>query len=164
MVVHCTTNTILNSVCPDDRLGVVSDSHGQLRPEVLTLLSGVGAIIHAGDVGNQSVLEKLGRIAPVYAVRGNIDNKTDCDILPEQLVLNVWNKRIMVKHTVEHGDVQGFDLAICGHSHSPKISRLGKVSLLNPGSIGPRRFKLPISMAYITLSHHDTLMPELITI
>ena len=144
-----------------DRLGVVSDSHGLLRAEVLELLQGVRAIIHAGDVGKISVLEQLESVAPVYAVRGNVDLDPPCSDLPERLVLHAGGQRILVTHILEEADVAGFDLAVCGHSHIPKISTLGSTRCLNPGSIGPRRFRLPVSMGYIKVSPRGTLVPEL---
>ena len=147
-----------------DRVGVVSDSHGLLRPEVLELLQGVRAIIHAGDVGKISVIEQLERIAPVYAVRGNVDLDPPCNDLPERLVLTAGRQRILVTHILEDADVAGFDLVVCGHSHMPKISTLESVCCLNPGSIGPRRFRLPVSMGYITLSPDGALVPELRTV
>ncbi|MDE2888953.1 MAG: metallophosphoesterase family protein [Gemmatimonadota bacterium] len=147
-----------------DRLGVVSDSHGLLRPRVVALLQGVRAIIHAGDVGKISVLEGLERIAPVYAVRGNVDLVPPCSDLPKSLVLTVRGQRILVTHILEEADPAGFDLVVCGHSHIPKISAIGSTRCLNPGSIGPRRFRLPVSMGYIAVSPQGTLVPELRTV
>ena len=147
-----------------DRLGVVSDSHGLLRPQVKDLLQGVRAIIHAGDVGKISVLEELERIAPVYAVRGNVDLVPPCSDLPESLVLTVCGQRILVTHILEEADPAGFDLVVCGHSHIPKINTSGSTCCLNPGSIGQRRFRLPVSMGYITVSPQEGLVPELRTV
>ena len=147
-----------------DRLGVVSDSHGLLRPQVTALLQGVRAIIHAGDVGKISVLEQLELVAPVYAVRGNVDLDPPCRDLPKRLVLHARGQRILVTHVVEEADVAGFDLVVCGHSHVPKISTVGSTRCLNPGSIGPRRFRLPVSMGYIAVSPQETLVPELWTV
>ncbi len=147
-----------------DRLGVVSDSHGLIRPQVLELLQGVRLIIHAGDVGKIPVLEQLEQIAPVYAVRGNVDLHPPCSDLPERLVLCAGRQRILVAHILDNADVAGFDLVVCGHSHMPKISTLGSVRCLNPGSIGPRRFRLPVSMGYITISPTGALIPELRTV
>lgn len=144
-----------------DRLGVVSDSHGLLRPRVAELLQGVRAIIHAGDVGKILVLEELERIAPVYAVRGNVDLFPPCSDLPESLVLTACGQRILVTHILEEADPAGFDLVVCGHSHIPKISTVGSACCLNPGSIGRRRFRLPVSMGYITVSCDGALVPEL---
>ena len=147
-----------------DRIGVVSDSHGLIRPQVLELLQGVRLIIHAGDVGKIPVLEQLEQIAPVYAVRGNVDLTPPCNDLPERLVLTAGRQRILVTHILDDADVAGFDLVVCGHSHMPKITTLGSVRCLNPGSIGPRRFRLPVSMGYITISPQDALVPELRTV
>ena len=149
---------------PGDRIGVVSDSHGLMRPEVLELLEGVHAIVHAGDVGKIHVLEQLERIAPVYAVRGNVDLVPPCIDLPENLVLSAGRRRILVTHVLEDADVTDFDLVVCGHSHNPKISTVGSTCCLNPGSIGPRRFKLPVSIGYITVSSDGALDPELRTV
>ena len=147
-----------------DRLGVVSDSHGLIRPQVLELLQGVRLIIHAGDVGKISVLEQLEPVAPVYAVRGNVDLDPPCSDLPERLVLRAGRQRILVTHILDDADVAGFDLVVCGHSHMPKISTVGSACCLNPGSIGPRRFRLPVSMGYITISPQGALIPELRTV
>ncbi len=147
-----------------DRLGVVSDSHGLIRPQVLELLQGVRLIIHAGDVGKISVLEQLERISPVYAVRGNVDLDPPCSDLPERLVLRAGRQWMLVTHILDDADAAGFDLVVCGHSHMPKISTLGSACCLNPGSIGPRRFRLPVSMGYITISPQDALIPELRTV
>ena len=144
-----------------DRLGVVSDSHGLLRPQVTALLRGVRAIIHAGDVGEISVLEQLEPIAPVYAVRGNVDLVPPCSDLPERLVLHAGGRRILVTHILEEADPAGFNLVVCGHSHIPKISTVGSACCLNPGSIGQRRFRLPVSMGFITVSCDGALVPEL---
>ena len=147
-----------------DRLGVVSDSHGLLRPQVVEHLQGVRAIIHAGDVGEISVLEQLESVAPVHAVRGNVDLVPPCSDLPERLVLQAGGRRILVTHILEEADVAGFDLVVCGHSHVPKISTVGSACRLNPGSIGQRRFRLPVSMGYITVSQQGALVPELRTV
>ena len=147
-----------------DRIGVISDSHGLIRPEVLELLRGVRGIIHAGDVGKITVLEQLEPIAPVYAVRGNVDLIPPCSDLPEHLALTAGRHVILVTHILEEADVAGFDLLVCGHSHIPKISTYGSTVCLNPGSIGPRRFRLPVSMGYITLSPDGALVPELRTV
>ena len=121
-------------------------------------------IVHAGDVGEIRVLEHLGRIAPVYAVRGNVDLVPPCSDLPARLVLSAGTRRILVTHVLEDADVAGFDLVVCGHSHKPQISTVGSTCCLNPGSIGPRRFKLPVSMGYITVSSCGALVPELKTV
>ena len=147
-----------------DRLGIVSDSHGLIRPAVLELLQGVRVIIHAGDVGKISVLEQMERIAPVYAVRGNVDLDPPCSDLPERLVLTAGRQRILVTHILEDADVTDFDVVVCGHSHIPKISTVGSTCCLNPGSIGPRRFRLPVSMGFITVSSDGALVPELDTV
>jgi hypothetical protein len=154
----------IHTIGVSDRLGVVSDTHGLLRSQVKDLLAHTRAIIHAGDVGDPSVLKDLGQIAPVYAVRGNIDNNGLCGELPEKITIKVLNRKILVRHTLDDIDISGFDLAICGHSHSPKISLEGTVQCLNPGSVGPRRFRLPVSMAFLGLSVQGDLTPELVTI
>jgi putative phosphoesterase len=132
-------------------VGVISDTHGLLRPAALAALAGVAHIVHAGDVGSAEVLEALARVAPVTAVRGNNDRGPWADRLPERGTLELGGIRLLVVH--DRSDLTGedvashFDVIVSGHSHRPAIERRGDVMYVNPGSAGPRRFKLPIALA-----------------
>jgi len=132
-------------------LGVISDTHGLVRPEALAALAGVGHIVHAGDVGGQAVFDALVAIAPVTAVRGNNDRDAWGRRLPETATLEFAGRRIFVLHDAAELAIDpraaGVDVVIAGHSHKPKQVREGGVLHLNPGSAGPRRFKLPITLA-----------------
>lgn len=135
-------------------LGVISDTHGLLRPEAKSALTGCDAIIHAGDVGKPQVLEELQTIAPVTAIRGNVDTwATD---MPDTEVLILDGKTFFILHDLNALELDpaaaGFDAVISGHSHKPAIRRSEGVLYLNPGSAGPRRFKLPIALAIVSVS------------
>jgi putative phosphoesterase len=127
-----------------------------LRPEALAALRGSRHILHAGDIGDPAVLEALGRIAPVTAVRGNNDTGAWARKLPETEDLRVGNTRILVIHDLAQLDLdpaaEGFDVVVAGHSHRPKEELRDGVLYVNPGSAGPRRFKLPIAVARLELS------------
>ena len=131
-------------------IGVISDTHGLLRPEALAALRGSHAIIHAGDVGDPAILKQLEQIAPVTAVRGNIDTAAWARTLPETNVLEIGGVSIYVLHNVQELDLDpgaaGFAAVVFGHSHRPVIERRKGVIFFNPGSAGPRRFNLPISI------------------
>lgn len=131
-------------------IGVVSDTHGLLRPEVPPLLEGCDLIVHAGDVGDPALLETLAGIAPVHAVRGNVDGGVLAH-LPATLALEVEGHLLYVVHIPEDLDVDpvvaGISVVIHGHTHRPRMERKGGVLHLNPGSIGPRRFSLPVTLA-----------------
>jgi uncharacterized protein len=132
-------------------IGIISDTHGLVRPEAIAALRGVDLIIHAGDIGSQKVLEELRGLAPVVAIRGNVDREPWASALPETEVIEVNGIFIYVLHNVKDLDLDpeaaGFKIVISGHSHKPSIEHRGDVLFLNPGSAGPRRFKLPISLA-----------------
>jgi len=146
-------------------IGVISDTHGLLRPEAVELMRGSEAIIHAGDVGDPDILAQLERIAPVTAVRGNIDNAARSKSLPETNVLEHGSLRIYVLHDVQRLDLKpsiaGFAAVIFGHSHKPLIDWREDVLFFNPGSAGPRRFSLPISVGRLAF-REGKLQPELI--
>jgi len=137
------------------RIGVISDTHGLLRPEAIAALHGSEHIIHAGDVGSPEILEKLSRIAPVTAVRGNVDKGAWSRTLPETQVLEVGGVSIYVLHDLAQLDLKpqaaGFAVVISGHSHVPKQETRDGVLYFNPGSAGPRRFKLPVSLGRLIL-------------
>ena len=137
------------------RIGVVADTHGLLRPEALRRLRGVDRIVHAGDIGSPEVLRALAAVAPVTAVRGNNDRGAWALALPETAVLVAGTVRLHVLHDVKTLAVDpqaaAFDAVIAGHSHKPSLVRQAGVLFMNPGSIGPRRFTLPISMGFLTV-------------
>ncbi|MCY1056586.1 metallophosphoesterase family protein [Nannocystis sp. SCPEA4] len=134
-------------------LGVLSDTHGLVRPEALAALAGVAHIVHAGDVGGPEVFAALAAVAPVTAVRGNNDRDKWGRALPATATLEFAGRRIHVLHDAADLAVDPraakIDVVITGHSHKPKQVREGGVLYLNPGSAGPRRFKLPITLARV---------------
>jgi len=131
-------------------LGLISDTHGLLRPEAVDALCGVDQILHAGDVGAPEILNRLETIAPVTAVRGNVDGGAWARKLPLSEVVEVDGMSIYMLHILEKLDLKpeaaGFSAVIYGHSHVPKIEKKNNVLYFNPGSAGPRRFKLPITV------------------
>jgi putative phosphoesterase len=137
------------------RVGLISDTHGLLRPEALTFLRGSDYIVHAGDVGDAKVLEKLEDLAPVTVVRGNNDKGAWADAIAETEVLQVDDVLIYVLHNLAELDldpvVAGFRVVVSGHSHSPLIEEREGVLYVNPGSSGPRRFKLPVAVAELQI-------------
>lgn len=136
-------------------LGVISDTHGLLRPEALDALTGCARIIHAGDVGSRDVLIRLRDIAPTIAVRGNVDHGSWAMALPYARTVDFDGHRIYVRHIVDEIDVvpstEGLSAVVYGHSHKPSIEYHGGVLYLNPGSAGPRRFKLPVTVAKMSV-------------
>jgi uncharacterized protein len=134
-------------------LGVISDTHGLLRPEAVAALAGCSRIIHAGDVGKPDVLDRLAEIAPVVAVRGNIDAAPFASALPETAVLEVGGRRIFVLHDVNQLRIDpaaaNYAMVISGHSHRHSQAERGGVVYLNPGSAGPVRFRLPVTLARV---------------
>jgi putative phosphoesterase len=135
-------------------IGVISDTHGLLRDEALAALKGVDHILHAGDVGDAGILAVLGQIAPVTAIRGNVDVYGACAQLNPTEAVELGGKLFYLVHSVHDLDIDpvaaGVDVVVSGHSHKPAIERRGAVLYLNPGSAGPRRFKLPVTLAMVT--------------
>ncbi len=135
------------------RIGVISDTHGLLRPQARQALAGSDLIIHAGDIGKPQVLEELGRIAPVRAVRGNNDRDEWATTIPERDIVEIGGARLYLLHNLKELEFdpasKGFSAVIAGHSHKPLLEKRGEVLYLNPGAAGPRRFKLPISLAVL---------------
>jgi putative phosphoesterase len=131
-------------------IGVISDTHGLLRPEAIDALRGAKHIIHAGDIGDPAILERLAEIAPVTAVRGNVDREAWAKKIPETNVLEVDGVSIYILHILENLDLKpkvgGIDAVIYGHSHVPKQEMKESVLYFNPGSAGPRRFQLPVAV------------------
>lgn len=132
------------------KVGVISDTHGLLRPEAIEVLRGSHYIIHAGDIGDPAILTKLGELAPLTAVRGNVDREKWARKIPETNVLEVAGVAIYVLHDLTKLDLKpeatGFKAVISGHSHVPKQELKNGVLYFNPGSAGLRRFKLPVSV------------------
>jgi putative phosphoesterase len=137
-------------------VGVVSDTHGRMHPRTLEALAGVGRIVHAGDVGEAAILDRLSSIAPVAAVRGNVDQGSLARALPENDIVDVDGTLLYVLHDLAALDLDpraaGFAAVISGHTHAAKIERRNGVLYLNPGSCGPRRFRLPITLARLRVT------------
>jgi putative phosphoesterase len=141
------------------RIGVISDTHGLMRPEAIAALRGSELILHAGDIGRPQVLDALRGIAPVVAVRGNVDKGGWAERLPEHEVVRIDGRMIYLLHNLKELDLDppasGFDVVISGHSHQPKIGEKDGVYYLNPGSAGPKRFKLPVAIGRLVLANGE---------
>jgi putative phosphoesterase len=137
-------------------IGLLSDTHGLLRPEAVRALAGVEHIIHAGDIGRPQLLEELRKLAPVHAVRGNNDTGEWAEEIPLSLALELEGIRVYVLHDVKEMDIDphkgGFDVVVSGHSHKPTIGDRDGVRFVNPGSAGPRRFRLPVTVARLGIA------------
>lgn len=138
------------------RLGIISDTHGLLRPEAINALRGVDHVLHAGDVGKPEILDQLREIAPVTAIRGNVDKGEWAQVLPLTEVFDAGGTYLYMVHDREDLDLDpvaaGFQVVVFGHSHKPLIETRDGVLYLNPGSAGPFRFKLPVTLAYLDLT------------
>lgn len=138
------------------RIGIISDTHGLLRPEAEQRLAGVDHIIHAGDIGRPEIIDHLRAIAPVTAIRGNIDGAEWAKAYPATQTVELGGRRFHVVHDVHDLTIdpaaEGIDMVISGHSHRARIETRNGVVYLNPGSAGPRRFKLPITLATLDIS------------
>jgi putative phosphoesterase len=136
-------------------IGVISDTHGLLRPEAVEALRGVEHILHAGDVGRICVLEKLREIAPVTAIRGNVDLRGPCSELPATDVVELGGKLFYLVHSVRDLDINpvaaGVAMVVSGHSHVASVEVKCGVVYFNPGSAGPRRFSLPVTVGFVTV-------------
>lgn len=132
------------------RIGVLSDTHGKLRDEVVEILRGCDVILHAGDIHTPKVMECLKEIAPLYIVRGNADKEWAEDI-PETLSKEICGLRVFMVHNKKqmHKEMENYDLAVYGHSHKYEERKEGNCLYLNPGSCGPRRFSQPVTMAVV---------------
>lgn len=150
------------------KIGVVSDTHGLLRPQVLPLLEGVDSILHLGDVGNPKILDTLREIAPLTAIRGNIDTEGPCARLPETEVLLIEGGYLYLLHDLGtlHLDPSAarFAAVLYGHSHKATIWHHKDVLYFNPGSCGPRRFNLKVTMGYLHIAPDGTITPEIVEI
>ena len=153
------------------RVGVISDTHGLLRPEAIEALAGVEHILHAGDVGDDDILDELARIAPLTAIRGNIDRAGKCAELPATAMAELGEATIYMLHDVHTLDLDpaaaGVEVVVSGHSHRASIERRRDVLYFNPGSAGPRRFSLPVTLGLLWLGDGEpkaeivTLVPDL---
>ena len=148
-------------------IAVLSDTHGLLRPDIPNAIKDVDHIIHAGDLGKMEILDELNGIAPTSIVRGNVDTGAWAASLPYNTVVDMAGHQLYVLHDIDSLDLDpraaGFAAVIYGHSHQPEINYKGNVLYLNPGSIGPRRFKLQVSYAMLIIND-GSLVPELIEI
>jgi uncharacterized protein len=145
------------------RIGIISDTHGLLRPEAKRRLAGVDHIVHAGDIGRPEIVDALREIAPVTAIRGNVDSGEWAREYADTELVRLAGKSIYVLHDLKtlHIDARaGVDVVVSGHSHVPKIESIGGILYLNPGSAGPRRFKLPITLATLEVTP-EGLRPEI---
>jgi putative phosphoesterase len=138
------------------RIGVISDTHGLLRPHVEQQLAGVAHIVHGGDIGGPEVMAGLRRIAPVTAIRGNVDTGDWAKDYPDNQMVRLGGRTIYVLHDLKELQLDpvlcGVDVVVSGHSHVPRVETVNGVLYLNPGSAGPKRFKLPITLATLELT------------
>jgi len=150
------------------KIAVLSDTHGLLRPEVLPKLKGVDSILHLGDVGDPRILDTLREHAPVTAVRGNVDTKGPCSRLPETEVLLIEGGYLYMLHDIGtlHLDPAAakFAAVLYGHSHKAEIRHHKGVLYFNPGSCGPRRFNLAVTMGYLHVREDGALEPEIVAL
>jgi putative phosphoesterase len=146
-------------------IGIISDTHGLLRPEAVAALRGVNLILHAGDIGSSQVLETLKDIAPVVAVRGNNDKGAWAEILADREIVEIGHCSIYVLHNLKEMELDpaaaGFRVVVSGHSHKPSMEESKGVLNLNPGSAGPRRFRLPVSVARLSVNE-ETVLAQLV--
>ena len=136
-------------------VGVISDTHGLLRPEAAAALRGSDYIIHAGDIGDPAILTQLGKLAPVTAVRGNVDREARAKKIHATNVLEVRGVTIYILHNLNELDLKpeaaGFGVVVYGHTHVAKVEKKNGVLYFNPGSAGPRRFRLPVTVGRLTV-------------
>jgi putative phosphoesterase len=148
-------------------IGVISDTHGLLRPEAVAALRGVDHILHAGDVGDATILNELRALAPVTAIRGNIDRSGLCAKLPAIEIVELAGQSLYMLHDLSSLDLDpvaaGISAVVSGHSHQPKVEWRKSVLYFNPGSAGPRRFSLPISLGFLEITGNG-IEPRLLTI
>jgi len=147
------------------KIGVISDTHGLLRPEVMPALAGVERVLHLGDVGDAAILKKLEKLAPVTAIRGNVDRSGPCSKLPETEVILLEGHYIYMLHDVHSirldPSAAKFAAVLYGHSHQPGIRRHKGVLYFNPGSCGPRRFDLPVTIGLMTIAKGSDPLAEI---
>lgn len=149
------------------QVGVISDTHGRLRPDALKALAGVDHIVHAGDVGDPRILDALAEIAPLTAIRGNIDRTGPCASLPPTELVELGGRAFYLLHDLNELDLDpaaaAISVVVSGHSHKPLIESRSGVLYLNPGSAGPRRFSLPVTLALVTLGESAPIA-EIVTL
>ena len=137
------------------RVGVISDTHGLVRPEAIEALRSADVIVHAGDVGGPHLLRELGDLAPVIAVRGNVDTEPWAKALPDRRRLELSGAKVLLLHdramVGASPAAEGVDVVVFGHSHEPLTDRQGGVLWFNPGSAGPKRFSLPVSLGFLAI-------------
>jgi putative phosphoesterase len=137
------------------RVGVISDTHGLVRPQAIEALRGADVIVHAGDVGGPHVLRELGELAPVIAVRGNVDTEPWAKALPDRRRLELGGANVLLLHDRARAGAspaaEGVDVVVFGHSHEPLTDRQGGVLWFNPGSAGPKRLSLPVSLGVLEI-------------
>ena len=154
------------------KIGIISDTHGLVRSEATERLRSVHHIIHAGDIGHPEVISELSKIAPIKAIRGNVDRGRWASEYPHTALVKLGGRSVYVLHNLKELDfdpaVAGVDVVVSGHSHRPKIETIGGVLYLNPGSAGPRRFSLPVALAMLEVTgralqpsiHDVSVMPS----
>ena len=137
-------------------IGVISDTHGLLRPEAIDELAGVDHILHAGDVGDAAILGRLRNLAPLTAIRGNVDVSGVCGALPATEAVELGGRLFYLVHSIQDLDINpvaaGVAVVVYGHSHRPEVRERDGVVYLNPGSAGPRRFQLPVTVARVVVT------------
>lgn len=159
----------MNSTNPNNSttIGILSDTHGLLRPEVVKALAGCDHILHAGDVGENDVLDGLKRIAPVVAVRGNMDYGSWSNALPVKEMVEIAGIFFYMLHDLNQLDLEpaaaGIQVVVSGHTHQPQLIKKGGVTYLNPGSAGHRRFDYPVSVAMVSIEN-GTVIPRIVEI
>ncbi len=150
------------------RIGVISDTHGLLRPEAIEALAGVDRILHLGDIGEIEILAALECVAPVTAIRGNVDTQGPCSQFPDFETVEVAGHSLYLLHNLAALDLNpvaaGFSAVLYGHTHQPKIEEKFGVLYFNPGSAGPRRFRLPVTVGFLTTSAGSSLLAEIFTL
>jgi hypothetical protein len=148
------------------RVGLISDTHGLLRPEAFAFLQGCDHIVHGGDIGDARILDALAAIAPLTAVRGNNDGAAWADGVPETALCELAGVRLFALHDLAQLAIdpvaEGIRVVVSGHSHRPLAEQRGSVLYLNPGSAGPRRFSLPISAAELVIEEGGALRPRIV--
>lgn len=147
------------------RIGIISDTHGLLRPEALDFLRGADNIVHGGDIGGLEIIDALSALAPLTVVRGNNDGGAWAEAVPETALLQVDGLRLFVIHDLAQLRIDpvaaGIRVVVSGHSHRPRAEQRGPVLYLNPGSAGPRRFRLPISVAELRIDG-EAIVPRIV--